>query len=74
MKKCSYFFYTSDKDIRLSDNTDRVWINQEVFALDCHTRMYGYKYVMGIDRDEFVLPNIRKYGFSIKRVLVSLIL
>ncbi|XP_071174082.1 uncharacterized protein [Mytilus edulis] len=28
---------------------------------------------MGIDRDEFVVPNIRKYGFSLKRVLDELI-
>ncbi|CAG2209337.1 unnamed protein product [Mytilus edulis] len=38
-------FPTRDKDIRLSDNTDRVWINQEVFALDCHTRILKYVHV-----------------------------
>ncbi|CAC5419168.1 unnamed protein product [Mytilus coruscus] len=85
MKICEYYesigftvlvrvadFPAREKHVRFlsrGDQNDKVWTDQEVFALDCHTRMHGYKYVLGIDRDEFVLPNIRKYGLSLKRVL-----
>ncbi|XP_052062398.1 uncharacterized protein LOC127702299 [Mytilus californianus] len=85
MKICEYYesigftvlvrvadFPAREKHVRFlsrGDQNDKVWTDQQVFALDCHTRMHGYKYVIGIDRDEFVLPNIRKYGLSLRRVL-----
>ncbi|VDI70485.1 Hypothetical predicted protein [Mytilus galloprovincialis] len=57
----------------IDDRSVNVYTDQDVFALDCHTRMYGYKYVLGIDRDEFVLPNIRKHGMSLIKVLDKLL-
>ncbi|VDI70486.1 Hypothetical predicted protein [Mytilus galloprovincialis] len=47
-------FPAREKHVRYlsrGDQNAKVWLDQEVYALDCQTRMYGYKYVIGKDRD-----------------------
>ncbi|XP_063439698.1 uncharacterized protein LOC134720990 [Mytilus trossulus] len=59
-----------DKYPRLiGDQNARQWTDKEVVSLDCNSRLLGFKYVIMCDKDEFVVPNITKFGFSLRKSL-----
>ncbi|XP_063427172.1 uncharacterized protein LOC134710678 [Mytilus trossulus] len=54
---------------RIGDQNERQWTDKEVVSLDCNSRLLGFKYVIMCDKDEFVVPNITKFGFSLRKSL-----
>ncbi|CAC5371567.1 unnamed protein product [Mytilus coruscus] len=51
------------------DTSYPAWVDLQVIMHDCQSRLYGYKYVAVLDKDEFYVPNVTKYGFSLKQML-----
>ncbi|CAC5399551.1 unnamed protein product [Mytilus coruscus] len=47
------------------------WVDTQVVMHDCQSRLYGYKYVAVLDKDEFFVPNVTKYGLSLKQFLLG---
>ncbi|XP_052090719.1 uncharacterized protein LOC127727284 [Mytilus californianus] len=53
----------------LGEQNARQWTDKEVVSLDCNARLLGFKYVIMCDKDEFVVPNFTKFGFSLRKAL-----
>ncbi|CAC5391421.1 unnamed protein product [Mytilus coruscus] len=54
---------------KIGDQNKRQWTDKEVVSLDCNARLLGFRYVIICDKDELVVPNISKFGFSLRKSL-----
>ncbi|VDI05229.1 Hypothetical predicted protein [Mytilus galloprovincialis] len=53
----------------IGEQNIRQWTDKEVVTLDCNSRLLQFKYVIMCDKDEFLVPNITKFGFSLRKAL-----
>ena len=48
--------------------------DKQILHHQCQARFYDYQYVGLLDKDEYLIPNPQKFGFSLKSYLVGIII